>query len=573
MKQVPSFGFALTFVSTFLTQARAVDNLVDVGYAQYQGAVVDPELGVSAWKGIQYGAPPVGDLRFAAPQDPVVTGLIDATQYGATCPPSRPDDWTVSGPQTRFRIAEDCLYLSVHAPTKARTDSKLPVVVFFQGGGFTSQSSANWDPSEIVSSGQVVFVQFSYRVGMYGFLSSAEVKAGGGDVNAGLRDQIKVLEWVQNHIAQFGGNPDQVVLDGVSAGGSSVGLMIAANTGKKLFAGGIMESGGWVTMRDAGQGQEQYDCLIKDKGCTNAADGLACLRALNETAIQSTNCWFNPNIDGELYTDSLVNLFEQGKYVKVPTIMGTCADEGTKWNAPETLNTPADALQWIVEKDPSLSNSSINIVRDVYIKPSQPTFPGKGQYWQHAAVAVSEIGATCMTRSIQNSLARDGVPTYNYNYDVLDPSDEEVGYGAWHTVNVYAWWGNNRTDGGAPQSYFTTNKPVIPLVRSYWNSFIRNLDPNTDRIKGAQEWAPYGGSESRERLFIQTNNTKLERMSAAQALRCDVMRPFSDNLGKPPGKEVVTELDRRLADRLNGTSEDSAAKLRFKHVRDFRMFY
>lgn len=567
-----SLGFALSLVSTFAPLVHAVDNLVDVGYAQYQGAIVEPELGVSAWKGIQYGAPPVGDLRFTAPQDPVVTGLINATQNGATCPPSRPDDWTVSGPQSRFHIAEDCLYLSVHAPTKARIDSKLPVVVFFQGGGFTSQSSANWDPSEIVSSGQVVFVQFSYRVGMYGFLSSAEVKAGGGDVNAGLRDQIKVLEWVQNHIAQFGGNPDQVVLDGISAGGSSVGLMIAANTGKKLFAGGIMESGGWVTMRNADQGQEQYDCLIKEKGCINATDGLACLRALNETAIRSTNCWFNPNIDGELFTDALVHLFEQGKYTKVPTIMGTCADEGTKWNAPETLDTPADALQWIVEKDPSLSNSSISIVNDVYIKPSQPTFPGKGRYWQHAAVAISEIGATCMTRNIQDYLARDGVSTYNYNYDVRDPSDEEVGYGAWHTVNAYAWWGNNRTDGGAPPSYFTTNAPIIPLVRSYWNSFIRNLDPNTDRVKGAAEWAPYGGLESRERLFIQTNNTKLERMSAVQSLRCDVVRPFSDNLGKPPGTGLLTELDGRIAARLNGTS-DSTVKPRSKHARDFKVYY
>ncbi|KAH7085225.1 Alpha/Beta hydrolase protein [Paraphoma chrysanthemicola] len=571
MKQVSPFGSLLAVAFSILSVANAVNTLVDVGYAKYQGAVVDAKLGVSAWKGIQYAAPPVGKLRFAAPQDPIVTGLLDATKYRATCPPSRPDDWTVSGPQTRFHIAEDCLYLSVHAPSNARVDSKLPVVVFFQGGGFSSQSSANWDPTEIVADGQVVFVQFSYRVGLYGFLSSAEVRAGGGDVNAGLRDQIKVLEWVQKHISRFGGNPNQVVLDGVSAGGSSVALMLAANTGKKLFAGGISESGGWVTMRNAEQGQEQYDCLIKDKGCDGAADGLACLRALNESAIRSTNCWFNPNIDGKLYTDSLVNLFQQGKYAKVPTIMGTCADEGTKWNAPETLDTPADALQWIVEKDPSLSNSSISIVNDVYVKPPQPTFPNKGRYWQNAAVAVSDIGATCMTRNIQNYLARDGVPTFNYKYDVLDPSDEEVGYGAWHTVNAYAFWGNNRTDGGAPPSYFTTNQPIIPLVRSYWNSFIRNLDPNTDRIKGAAEWKPFSSATARERLFIQTNNTKMERMSPAQSLRCDIMRPFSDNLGKPPAKDAVTELDANLAAKLNETSEDTSFKRKQRHVRDFML--
>jgi len=548
---------------------RAVDTFVDVGYAQYQGSIVDSQLEVSAWKGIQYAAPPTGNLRFAAPQDPIVTGLINATRHGATCPPSRPDDWTVSGTYDRFHIAEDCLYLSVYAPTGARVDSKLPVVVFFQGGGFTSQSSANWDPTEIVSDGQVVFVQFSYRVGLYGFLNSDAVKAGGGDVNAGLRDQIKLLEWVQEHIAQFGGNPDHVILDGVSAGGTSVALMMAADTGKKLFAGGIMESGGWVTMRNAEQGEEQYQCLLEDKGCGNATDGLACLRALNESAIRSSNCWFNPNIDGELYTDSLVNLFAQGKYAKVPTIMGSCAEEGTKYNAPETLNTSSEALAWLADKDTSLSNKSISILSDLYIKPTQPSFPGKGRFWRHAAVAIADIGTHCITRNIQNSLARDGVPTYNYKYDVLDPSDEAAGYGAWHTVNAYAFWGLNRTDGGEPPSYFTSNKKIISMVQSYWTSFIRSLDPNSDRIDGAVEWIPYGGSDSRERLFIQTNNTKMERMSPAQSLRCDVVRSMSDNLGRPPGADVITEFDARLAARVNGTSENTDLEGRMRHGRDF----
>ncbi|EMD91351.1 hypothetical protein COCC4DRAFT_128226 [Bipolaris maydis ATCC 48331] len=535
---------------------QAVDTVVDVGYAKYQGAVVDSKLGVSAWKGIQYAAPPVGKLRFAAPQDPVVSGLINATTHGATCPPSRPDDWTVSGTYSRFHIAEDCLYLSVYAPSKATTKSKLPVVVFFQGGGFISQSSANWDPTEIVADGQVVFVQFSYRVGLYGFLNGKAVKAGGGDVNAGIRDQIKLLEWVKQHISQFGGDPDHVVLDGVSAGGTSVALMMAANTGKKLFVGGIMESGPWVTMRTPELGEEQYECLLKDKGCANAADGLSCLRALNESAIRSSNCWFNPNIDGELFTDSLVNLFKQGKYAKVPTIMGTCADEGTK-NAPESLNTTSDAATWLGGQDPSLSNSSISILSDLYLKVTKPAFPGKGLFWPDAANAIGDIGSHCPTRNIQNAIARDNVPTYNYKYNVLDPADQASGLGAWHTVNVYAFWGLKRTDGQEPASYFTTNKPIISQVRSYWTSFIRNLDPNTDRATRAAEWKPYTGPESRERLLIQTNNTMMERMSPAQSLRCDVVTPMSNNLGKPVGKGVVTELDAKLAQKVAGASEST----------------
>ncbi|USP79033.1 uncharacterized protein yc1106_06307 [Curvularia clavata] len=542
--------------ASFFSIVYAVDNLVDVGYAKYQGAVVDSTLGVSAWKGIQYAAPPIGNLRFAAPQDPIVSGVIDATKHGATCPPSRPDDWTIAANYTRFHIAEDCLYLSVYAPSKATVNSKLPVVVFFQGGGFSSQSSANWDPTEIVADGQVVFVQFSYRVGLYGFLSSEAVKAGGGDVNAGLRDQIKVLEWVKEHIDQFGGNPDHVVLDGVSAGGASVALMMAANTGKKLFVGGIMESGPWATMRTPDLGEEQYQCLLKDKNCANATDGLSCLRALSESAIRSSNCWFNPNIDGDLFTDSLVNLFDQGKYAKVPSIMGTCAQEGTK-NAPDSLNTTVDAVKWLANQDPSLSNSSISILDNLYIEANQPTFPGKGIYWRQAAEAIGDIGSHCPTRNIQNAIARDNVRTYNYKYDVLDPKDEASGLGAWHTVNVYAFWGLKRTDGQEPPSYYTTNKPIISQVRSYWTSFIRNLDPNTDRANGTVEWKPYQGAESRERLLIQTNNTKVERMSPAQSLRCDVTRPMSDNLGKPVGKGVITQFDMNLAQKVANASEST----------------
>ncbi|EOA89720.1 uncharacterized protein SETTUDRAFT_159305 [Exserohilum turcica Et28A] len=553
--------------ASFLSIAHAVDTLVDVGYAKYQGAIVDSKLGVSAWKGIQYAAPPVGPLRFAAPRDPIVSGLINATTNGATCPPNRPDDWTVAQPNKRFHIAEDCLYLSVYAPSGAKVDSKLPVVVFFQGGGFTSQSSANWDPTEIVADGQVVFVQFSYRVGLYGFLNSKEVKAGGGDVNAGIRDQIKVLEWVQKHITRFGGNPDHVVLDGVSAGGTSVALMLAANTGKKLFVGGIMESGGWVTMRTPDLGEEQYQCLLKDKGCANATDGLSCLRALNESAIRTTNCWFNPNIDGDLFTDSLVNLFDQGKFAKVPTIMGACAQEGTK-NAPDTLNTTADSLKWLSNQDPSVDNSSLSILDDLYIKVKKPIFPGKGRYWRNTADAIADIGTICPTRNIQNAIAAKKVPTYSYNYDVLDPTDEANGLGAWHTVNAYSFWGVKRTDGQDPPSYFNTNAPIIPQVRSYWTSFIRNLDPNTDRVKGAAEWKPYTGLDARERLLIQTNNTKMERMSPAQSLRCDVVRPMSNDLGKPVGKGVITKFDSALAKKASEASDSTAPVVSKRHLRN-----
>ncbi|EFQ27320.1 carboxylesterase [Colletotrichum graminicola] len=555
MWQGARLAFLFAATNILAPGVQAIDTLVDLGYAQFQGAVTDAQLGVTTWKGIQFAAPPVGALRFAAPADPVQSGLVNATVHGPICPPQQPTDYTVTGKSSRFTVDEDCLYLSVTAPSEAQADSKLPVLFFLQGGGFTSDSNANWDASEIASDGNVIVVQVNYRVGMYGFLQSEEVRAG-GSLNAGVRDMIKALEWVQTNIAKFGGNPEQVVLDGISAGGSAVGLLMTANVGgKQLFAGGIAESGGWATMRTMDQGQGQYDCLAKEKGCFDSADSLSCLRAINQSAIRSSSCWFNPGIDGELFTDSMVNLFQQGKYTKVPTIWGSCAQEGTLYSAPQSTNSTAEANQYLLNQDPSLSNGSLDILDTLYIDVPQPVFPDSGVKWRQAANAIGDVGTHCVIRNIQNYLARDKVPTYNYKYDVLDPKSEAEGFGAYHTVNTYAFWGPNRTDGQPPASYFTSNKPIISQVRKYWISFVRNLDPNTDREEGAAEWNIFTGPDGRERLFVQTNNTHMERMSTAQALRCDVVRPFSDNLGKPVEKGVVTELNATLAAGINSTSE------------------
>ncbi|GKT43598.1 putative secreted lipase [Colletotrichum spaethianum] len=571
MWQGSHLALLLAAATIFTPNVQAVNSLVDLGYAQFQGAVTDAKLGVTTWKGIQYAAPPIGDLRFAAPVDPVQTGLVNATVHGPICPPQQPNDWTVSSINSRFTVDEDCLYLSVTAPSNAKTDSKLPVAFFLQGGGFGSNSNANWDASEIASDGNVIVVQMNYRVGMYGFLQSDEVRAG-GSLNAGIKDMIKALDWVQENIAKFGGNPEQVVLDGVSAGGSAVGLLMAADTGgKQLFAGGIAESGGWVTMRTMEQGQGQYDCLVKEKGCSDSPDSLSCLRALNQSAVRSSSCWFNPGIDGELFTDSMVNLFKQGKYTKVPTIWGSCAQEGTMYSAPQSTNSTEEANTWLHGQDPSLSNASLTILDELYIDVSQSVFPDSGVKWRQTANAIGDIGNHCIIRNIQNYLARDKVPTYNYMYAVRDPKSEAEGFGAYHTVNTYAFWGPNRTDGSAPTSYFDINKPIISQFRKYWVSFIRNLDPNTDRERGASEWNLFTGLQGRERLFVQTNNTHMERMSTSQALRCDVVRPMSENLGKPADEGIVTELDAALAAGINSTTEDT--KFKKRRVRQFSRYH
>lgn len=178
--------------------AQAVDPLVTLNYTQLQGVAI-PSNGATQWLGVRYASAPVGDLRFAAPiSPPTTTGVQDATQFQAICLPRNPSDFTMRS--KRFNVSEDCLFANIFAPSNATSTSALPVLYFIQGGGFSSNSNANFNGSDLATFGNIVVVQINYRVGPYGFLQSREVQ-NNGSLNNGLKDQIQGLKWVQQNIA------------------------------------------------------------------------------------------------------------------------------------------------------------------------------------------------------------------------------------------------------------------------------------------------------------------------------------------------------------------------------------
>lgn len=233
--------------SPLVPDVRAVEPVVDVGYAKFQCAVTKKALDVTTWEGIQFAAPPVGDLHFAAPTDPVQTGVVDATIHGPTCPLQRTGDWTVSGPKRSLHGGRLLLYLSVTAPRKAPRSAKLPVVAFIQGRGFGSYLNATSTPARSLPMATSLSCN-SITVWSCTVLYRARRFAVAASLTPVRR--LRALEWFQEHIRHFWGDPERVIVDGVSAGGFAVGILMAADTGKKRpVAGGIAESGGWVTMR------------------------------------------------------------------------------------------------------------------------------------------------------------------------------------------------------------------------------------------------------------------------------------------------------------------------------------
>ncbi len=206
---------------------------------------------ISIFKGIPFAAPPIGDLRWKAPQ-PVKnwTGVLKCDRFSASPVQRKPVPfmmWTEEFITPPGNLSEDCLYLNVWTPAKS-AEEKLPVFVWIYGGGFSSGSAACavYDGEEFSKKG-VVFVSFNYRVGVLGFLAhpglSSETK-NKVSANYGLLDQIAALKWIRQNIQAFGGDPQKVTIAGQSAGSMSVCALVASPLAKGLFRGAIAQSGG-----------------------------------------------------------------------------------------------------------------------------------------------------------------------------------------------------------------------------------------------------------------------------------------------------------------------------------------
>ncbi|PPQ78599.1 hypothetical protein CVT26_005317 [Gymnopilus dilepis] len=292
----------------------------------------------------------VGNLRFSPPQPPVAfRGVRQATSFGAACfqqafslidinvtvlETIAPELGGLSTAVTGS-VSEDCLFINVVTPSNVPKDKKLPVLFWIYGGGFetgdTSITPGNPLVSRSIAIGEpVVYVSANYRLNAFGFLPGKEVKAAGLG-NIGLRDQRFAMEWIQQHITAFGGDPTKVTIWGESAGAVSVGLHLVINNGNPggLFHGAVMESGSPLGLNDIEFGQSFFDQLVTDTGCTGSNDPIACLRTVPFDEIGAA-----VNLSNNIFSFSSINIVWNPT---VPLITGDCDDEGTLFSL-STLN-------------------------------------------------------------------------------------------------------------------------------------------------------------------------------------------------------------------------------------------
>jgi para-nitrobenzyl esterase len=331
--------------------AHANGTTVKIDSGMITGLTVGANNDVRAYKGIPFAAPPVGPLRWRAPQ-PVKAwaGERACTEFGASCP--QPNLLERIYGQKLGPTSEDCLYLNVWTAAKKPTD-KLPVMVWIHGGGYTMGSGATlaYDGAAFARQG-VVLVTINYRLGPFGWLAHPQLSKESprnSSGNYGLLDQIAALEWVKRNIAAFGGDAGRVTIFGESAGAGSVCYLMASPLARGLFHRVIAESGSAFGanrhLREAWYGQESAEKLgervAREMGGDPAADPIAALRAksaeeiLNGSNVATSSFFgsdgnrFAPIVDGWVIPDDPGAIFATGKQANVPLMVGTNADEGS----------------------------------------------------------------------------------------------------------------------------------------------------------------------------------------------------------------------------------------------------
>lgn len=237
------------FRASALTAAMALCMCFNAAAAvKVEGGLVEgtAEEGLTVYRGIPFAAPPVGDLRWRAPQPAAKwEGVLKADHFAPMCVQNMPG--MPGMPPGDVRQSEDCLYLNVRTPAKSASE-RIPVLVWIYGGGFNGgATSIPMTTGERLAKKDVVLVSIAYRVGVFGFLAhpglSAETK-NHVSCNYGLLDMIAALQWIQRDIASFGGDPRRVTIFGESAGGIAVSMLCASPLAKGLFHGAISQSGG-----------------------------------------------------------------------------------------------------------------------------------------------------------------------------------------------------------------------------------------------------------------------------------------------------------------------------------------
>ncbi len=469
------------------TAAAGVPDTVKVDTGRVRGTV---NSGVTSFKGIPFAAPPVGALRWKAPQPAAPwKGVREAVEFGPRCMQGSIYNDMIfrdKGP------SEDCLYLNVWTPS-ATGKAHLPVMVWIYGGGFGAgaASEPRQDGENLARKG-VVVVSMNYRLNVFGFFTHAEL-AKESDRNAsgnyGLLDQVAALEWVHKNIAGFGGDPGAVTIFGESAGSFSVSALMASPLAQGLFQRAIGESGAFFSTVLGLKPLAETEAADAKFAEGIGAHSLADLRAkpaadLLTAAITQKEIWFAPNIDGYFLPRSVREIFASGKQSHVALLAGWNHDEGGygsvfEKDAPTAANFVAYAHKHFGDK------------ADEFLK-LYPADSDEQAKRSAQDLAGDQFIAFSTWKWLEMQGATGGAPLYRYEFDdappapVNPPADsDKAPRGAYHSAEIEFVFG---TLASKNLPWRPEDRALSDLMSSYWSNFAKTGDPNGTGLPG---WPTY----------------------------------------------------------------------------------
>lgn len=520
MKRVYLF-FLIIFPFILMAQTDNSMLKIKIGNGMLEGVY---SSGISIFKGIPFAQPPVGDLRWKAPQ-PVKNwdGVRKADQFGP-----RAMQKALFGDMS-FRsngVSEDCLYLNVWTPAKSASE-KLPVLVYFYGGGYMAGdgSELRYD-GESMSRKGIVAVTVNYRLGIFGFFAHPELSKespykGSGDY--ALLDQNAALKWVQQNIAALGGDPKRVTIAGESAGSVSVSAQMASPLSKNLIAGAIGESGAMINPTLApvtlAEGEQSGVKFAEGIGAKSLAElrSIPAEKLLDESSKQGVPR-FSPTVDGYFLPKLPVELFAAGEQAHVPLMVG--------WNSEEM-----NSRMILGNNEPTPEN---------YLKALQTLYKEKANeaLKHYPGTTAEEIKASATALAGDRFIvfstwkwfdlcAKTGKsPVYRYYYERPRPAMRpEMGNavaglaggvirdanpntpkapaatGAVHSAEIEYAMGNlttNRVYDWQPEDY-----KVSAIMQEYFANFIKTGNPNGI---GVPEWPVANSGKSVQVMHINVNS-------------------------------------------------------------------
>jgi para-nitrobenzyl esterase len=517
-----SIGITLLLFTCSIANAQQTEQGTSPEVKTASGTVRGVKNGdVAAFKGIPYAAPPVGEFRWRPPQPLKPWKEVhDASKDCADCPQRA---W----PGSTAVQSEDCLFLNVWAPTNATSKSKLPVMVWIHGGGFTGGSgSGPGSAGDAFAKQGVILTTINYRLGRLGHFAHPALSQEHPEEFKGsyaYMDQIAALKWIKDNIAAFGGDPNNVTIFGFSAGGVSVHSLLTIPSAKGLFHKAIGESSGGRDGVLTGRpiSKDNADPLYtvsaetiginfarKHKIQSTDASALAKLRSLSvaqivdggqETDSAGLRIYSGPILDGKLVTETAESAYKAGRQPNVPLIIGNCSAE---------------------IGGPFVSNAKTK--EELFASFGEFEAEAKSTYDPEGNKSFDEVITKFNTDWVWGEPARftarafvaKRAPAYIYQFGYVPAAmRERARFGAGHGSEVSFVFNTLNARWGNPGEATAEEKELARIMNSYWANFAKTGNPNG---KGLTNWPQYD-SQKEEILDVDLDGKAVSKPDPRKA--------------------------------------------------------